>query len=123
MISRKLTKAVKSNQAHIIERSKEESAFSQIFKKYERIEDLVIKIEFVEYVKLTQQKNRRFIVQLQEVARKKVTQSLKEKHKKNVSNVNDKMFFQLTVITVEKNKNVNVALDARELNRSLIEEK
>ena len=48
---------------------------------------------------------------------------LEEGHIERVTEVTDKEFLQLVVITVKRNKSAKIALDARALNKGLIKDK
>ena len=98
----------------------------QIFKNY--LQDKENKrasneIEFKKDAKMTQQKERRVPLQLQEAVEKKIDKLLAGDHILRVEKVNDEVFTQHVVITVKKAKSVKVALDARLLNNEIQKER
>ena len=115
MSSKKLMNATNSSEVHTIERSEMESTFPNSYKRHGRIKDHLIKLEFIDDVKFTQQKGRRVPIKLQEVVQNEIARPMKEKYNKKMSTVNDNVSIQPTVITVKKDKSVKISLDAREL--------
>ena len=72
---------------------------------------------------MTQQKGRRVRLQLQTAVEAEITKLIKEGHIKRSDKINDKVFLQSTVITVKREKTVKIALDARQLNNGIQEDK
>ena len=80
-------------------------------------------MEFVENMKVTQQKGRRIPLQIQEAIEKEIKNLLLEGHIEKVKDIKDDVFIQPTVVTVKKDHSVKVALDARELNKNVKKDK
>ena len=74
---------------------------------------------------MTQQKGRRVPLQLQTAVEAEIANLIKESHIRRIDNINinDEVFIQLTVITVKRDKRVKVALDARQLNNAIKNDK
>ena len=80
-------------------------------------------IDIKNEAKVTQQKGRRIPIQLQEQVNEEIEKLLKEGHTEKVHKIQDNVFIQPTVLTVEKDKSVKIALDARALNQSIAKDK
>ena len=76
-----------------------------------------------EGTRLTQQKGRRFPIQLQEQVDKETSNLLEKGHIKKVDTIKDDVFIQPVVVTVKKGESVENALDARALNESIDKDK
>ena len=63
------------------------------------------------------------LIQLQNQVDKEIDKLLKEGHTEKVDQIQDDVFIQPTVNTVEKDKSVKIALDARALNQSIAKDK
>ena len=63
------------------------------------------------------------LIQLQNQVDKEIDKLLKEGHTEKVDKIQDDVFIQPTVNTVEKDKSVKIALDARALNQSIAKDK
>ena len=87
------------------------------------MKDYEIKIDAKSEAKITQQKGRRKPIQLQQQVDKETEKLLKEGHIEKVDKIQDDVFIQPTVITVQKDKSVKIALDARALNQSIAKDK
>ena len=70
-----------------------------------------------------QQKGRRVPIQLQDAVNEEVSRLLQEGHIVRVQELKEDVFLQPTVITVKKDRSVNIALDARELNKNVVKDK
>ena len=97
--------------------------FPKLFCRKGRVKNYKIKIEMKNDAEITQQKGRRVPIQLQNQVNKEIDKLLKEGHIEKVDKIQDDVFIQPTVITVEKDKSVKIALDARALNQSLAKDK
>ena len=97
--------------------------FPKLFKRKGRVKNYEIKITMKDDAKITQQKGRRIPIQLQNQVDAEIKKLLKEGHIEKVDKIQDDVFIQMTVITVKKDKSVNIALDARALNQSIAKDK
>ena len=78
-----------------------------------------VKSTFHENVTPTHQKGRRVPNNLQPFVNEELKKLLDEEHVIKVNNCSDKNFIQPTVITVESDKTVELALDSKILNKSI----
>ena len=97
--------------------------FPKLFKRKGRVKDYEIKIDVKSEAKITQQKNRRISIQLQEQVDEDSEKLLKEGHIEKVDKIQDDVFIQPTVITVKEEESVKIALDASALNQSIAKDK
>ena len=97
--------------------------FPDLFKRKGRVKNYEIKIDMKDNAKISQQKGRRFPIQLQDQVDKEIEKLLKDGHIEKVDKIQDDVFIQPTVITVKKDKSVKIALDARALNESIAKDK
>ena len=97
--------------------------FPKLYKRKGRVKDYEIKIDVKSEAKITQQKGRRIPIQLQEQVDKEIEKLLKEGRIEKIDKIQDDVFIQPTIITVEKDKSVKIALDARALNQSIAKDK
>ena len=98
---------------HIVEE------FPNLFKRRGRVNNYMIKIKMKDGTRVTQQKGRRIPIQLQEQVDQEIKNLLEQGHIEKVNNIKEDVFIQTVVITVKKDRSVNLALDARALNTSL----
>ena len=96
------------------------SAFQRLFTREGKV--FGHKKKFKPEIKSAQQKGQRIPVQLKESVQKEKERLLLEKHTEKVRRVNKKMFIQLTVIIVKKDKKVKIALDARQPNEEIVKD-
>ena len=82
-----------------------------------------IKIEFKEGAKITQQKGRRVLLQLQKAVDAEFKSLLEAGHIRRVDIKSDEMFIQPVLITFKKDRIVKIALDARSLNNAILKSK
>ena len=78
----------------------------------------LIEIEFVKTVKITHQTV--FAVSLQSGVDAEVNSLLEAGHIKRFDKILDGMFIQPVVVTVKRDRNVKIALDARSLNNAIL---
>ena len=97
--------------------------FPNLFKRKGRVKNYEIKFKMKEGAKITQQKGRRVPIQLQDQVDNEIAKLLKEGHIEKVDKIQDDVFIQPTVITVNRDKSVKIALDARALNQSIAKDK
>ena len=76
-----------------------------------------------EVSKITQQKGRRIPIQIQEQVDNEIEKLLSDGLIEKVDIIQDDVFIHPTVITVNEDKSVKIALDARALNQSIAEHK
>ena len=105
------------------EKIKLQNQFPSLFTRQGQIRDHTVKIEFEPEAKITQQKGRRVLIQLQDAVQEEIERLLNEGNIERVTDVTDKQFIQPVVITVKRDKSVKIALDARALNNELIKDK
>ena len=77
-----------------------------------------VRIKFKPGAKKTQQKGRRIPIQLQKAVDEEIGRLLKEGHIEKTNEMKDDVFIQPTVITVKKDRSVEIALVARTLNQA-----
>ena len=97
--------------------------FPKLFKRKRRVKNYEIEITMKDNAKITQRKERRIPIQLQNQVDEEINKLLKEGHIEKVDKIQDDVFIQPTVITVKKDKSVKIALDARALNQSKANDK
>ena len=83
----------------------------------------MIKNDFLPDIKLTQQKGRRVPLQSKVSVHADEEPLLHEQHMEKVRMVNDEMFFQPAIFTVEEDESVYIALKTKELNRAIAMDK
>ena len=69
------------------------------------------------------EKERKYLVQLQEAVDKEIKHLLAEEHIEKVNEIEDDVFIQPTVITLKKDRLVKSALEARALNQETDKDK
>ena len=97
--------------------------FPKLFTRKGRVKNYEIKIKMKDNARISQQKGRRVPIQLQNQVDAEINKLLKEGHIEKVEKIRDDVFLQPTVITVKKDKSVEIALDARALNESIAKDK
>ena len=97
--------------------------FKELFEPQGKLNRHEVRIEFKQNAKTTQQKGRRVPIQIQDAVQAEIDRLLEEGHFEKVNEVTDKRFIQPVVITVKKDENVKVALDARALNNEIVKDK
>ena len=97
--------------------------FPDLSKRKSRVKKNERKIDREENAKFSQQKGRRIPIQLQEQVDKEIEKLLKDSQIEKIDTIQDDVFIQLTVITIKKDKSVEIALDARALNKSIAKDK
>ena len=97
--------------------------FPKLFERQGKISGHNIKIEFKEGAKITQQKGRRVLLQLQKAVDAEFKSLLDAGHIRRVDKISDEMFIQPVVITFKKDRSVKIALDARSLNNAILKSK
>ena len=73
--------------------------------------------------KITQQKERRILIQLQKAADEEIGRLLKKGHLEKINEIKDDVFIQPTVLTMKKDRSIKIALDAIALNQTIEEDK
>ena len=94
-----------------------------LFKRNGRIRNHQVKINLKSDAKISQQKRRRIPIQLQNAVDAETKQLLKDGHIEKINEIKDDVFIQPTVITVQKDRSVKNALDARALNPTIDNDK
>ena len=94
-----------------------------LFARNGRIKHHKIHARLHEGAVIKQQKGRRVPIQLQEAVKKEIKRLLQEGHIVKVGEIKEDVFLQPTVITVKKDRRVKITLDARELNKNVVEDK
>ena len=104
------------------EQLKIKQQFKELFEREGKLNRHKLRIEYKK-TQITQQKGRRVPKQLQDAAQAKIDRLLEEGHIEKVNEVTDKQFIQPVVITVKKDKSVEIALDACSLNNEIVKNK
>ena len=97
--------------------------FPNLFKRQGKVNNYQIKFKLKPEAKITQQKGRRIPIQLQKAVNEEIKRLLKDCHIEKIDEIKDDVFIQPTVITVKKDRPVNIALDARALNQAIDKDK
>ena len=97
--------------------------FLDLFARQGRIKHHKIHARLHEETVIKQQKGRRVPVQLQKSVKRELNRLLQEGHIVKVQDIKEYVFLQPTVITVKKDWSVKIALDARELNKTVVKDK
>ena len=113
----------KSIENEVNEQTKPKEQFSELFTRQGHLIGYEVKIEITPHAKITQRKDRRVPVQLQDAVQKEIERLLNEGFIERVTEVTDKEFIQPIVITVKIEKSVKIALDARAVNNEIVKDK
>ena len=105
------------------EQIKVKEQYKELFTRQGRLIGHEVKIEFKQNAKVCQQKGSIIPIQLQEAVQEEIERLLKEGHTEKVTEVTEKEFIQLVVITLRRDKSVKIALHARALNTELGKDK
>ena len=91
----------------INEQTKLKEQFKTLFTRQGRLNDHEVKIELKSEPKVNQLKGRRNPIQWQEAVQNEIERLLEASHIEKVTEVTNKHFIQLVVITVQRDKNVS----------------
>ena len=94
-----------------------------LFERQCKVKNYQVKRILKPNAKITQQKGRRVLIQLQESVDAEVNRLLKEGHIEKLDKIKDDVFIQPTVIRVKKDRSREIALDARALNQEIDKDK
>ena len=97
--------------------------FPELFSRQGKTKGYKIKCEFRNDATITQQKGRRIPLQLLDAVEDEMEKVLKEGHIRRVDKISDELFIQPVVVTVKKDKTVEIAPDARSLKNAILKEK
>ena len=97
--------------------------FKELFTRQCCVEGHEINAEFKGNCIPKQQKGRRIPLQLQNSVEKELEKLLKSGHIEKISEIKDDVFIQPTVITGKRDKTIKIALDAREMNGNIKNDK
>ena len=97
--------------------------FKKTFQRKLHRGGLEVKIQLKEDAKLIQQKGRPISIHLQQSVGKEIDQLMKQGHSEKANNIDENCFVSPAVITVKKDKTVEIAPDSRKLNKITIKRK
>ena len=87
------------------------------------MEGFEVKIQLKEDARLIQQKGRQIPIYLQQSVEKEINKLMKQGHIEKANNIDENCFVSPAVITVKKDKSIEIALDSRKFNEITIKRK
>ena len=93
--------------------------FENLFNRVGKIKNYRVHADFFETLTPIQQKGRRVPITLQEKVDKEIDKLLQQGHIEKLNECSDKYFVSPIVITVKKDRSVNLALESWELNKQV----
>ena len=99
------------------------SEHEDLFKNNHTRKDLTIDIQLKKNIKPIQQKGRPVPIHFQKNVREELEKLIKSGHIEKADETTENCFFSPAVITVKKDKSVEIALDSRKLNEACIKRK
>ena len=96
--------------------------FPDLFERRGKVKQHKIHARLHKDTVVKQQKGRRVPIQLQDAVNKEISRLIQEGHIVRVQELKEDVFLQPTVTTVNKDRGVKIALDARELNKNVVKD-
>ena len=97
--------------------------FEKLFNENRTVNGLGVKIQMKEDAKLIQQKGKPIPIHLQQSVEKEIEKLTKQGQIEKANNIDENCFVSPAVITVKKDKSVEIALDSRKLNEITVKRK
>ena len=113
----------KSEKVESAEAKQLSNEFPEFFNRNGRIKNYQVISTLKFDAKITQQKGRRIPIHLENAVDAEVKRLLKNVHIEKINDFKDDDFIQPTVITVKKDRSLQIALDARALNQVIDKDK
>ncbi len=97
--------------------------YTDLFKRTGRFNNHVVNTKFIRPFEGKQQNGRRITIALQERVAKEIIRLIEEGHVERLDNCTENQFISPVVITVKRDGSLKLALDSKELNKAVCENK